>query len=1177
MKCKRYNYLFTSVLIGLFLLLIFDVKAQQMPVNSKFKWVKLNQGFTFKLDSLSIIPSSIKILQPSQDSALQFSYDLNTGKLQLKSNKTDVFAYDSVFIAYQVFPFSLHHQYFNRDIAVYDSNAYYKDPNQVESRYGIRGIEKRDEIFATQGINKTGNISRGLSFGNTQNVFVNSSLNLQLEGMITPDLKLTAAISDRNIPIQPEGNTQQIQQFDRVYMQLDHKMGRLTAGDLVLKNGDTYFLKYFKNVQGGFVQSDYKVAKNSNASTAIGASVAKGKFASLTLEVKEGVQGPYRLVGPNNERFIIVIANSEKLYLDGKLLNRGFNYDYVIDYNSAEITFTAGVVITKFSRVRVDYEYSERNYSRTNLVLNHHQNIGKFNFALDYYSEEDNPNKPLTLSLSQKDIEILHRVGDTLFSAASSGVDSAAFNANQVLYTDTVLNGQAIYMYSIDPNKARFRIVFSEVGPHQGDYIKTSITANGQVYEYKPPFAGKKQGNFAPVRVLPTPKKKNMAAIALAYEVNKNDKVYFEGAISKNDINLFSDIDKKDDDGKAFKVGYQNGGIAITKSSAYKLSGGFDYEYLDKYFNPIDRFRNVDFDRDWSASTNTTLSTTVNSLTLYRAEDHIVTGKVRLAKDGYHKLNYNLTYRDKGTDVLGYQHRVDLLQQYKFMQLNADYFQLSNKTATISSSWQRLNVSPSFYLGKYLQPGYTYSIDKNQVTYLKLTDSVGTVMNYEQHKFFIKSLDTSKTKFGFDYAYREDYLPKKGVFYLGNIAKTANINVASQLNKTNYVGVLFTYRNLVNKPIADNSKPVENTIMGRIDWNADLLKRHIRSEITLVSSNGRELKRAYVYIPVATGQGNYVWNDLNKDGVQQLNEFLEKVYNDPNGEFIRSFVPTNEYRNAYSNSLNYRLNVTAPRSWRDKGFVKNVISKFSSVLSWTLDKKITSSDLQERFNPFAKIIDTALLSSQSNFRSTTFFNRSNPSYGLDYVHQNVFRKQLLTNGFETRKVLENQLNARANFLKIFNAKLGLISTIKALSSDYLANRNYTLQSYQIKPELAFQPIDNFRLTAGYIYNTKQNIFGVSGENAQLHEFSAESRISKVTTRTITANVKLIKITFVGDVNTAVAYEMLEALRPGDNYTWTVNWQEKLTSGLQLTFSYEGRKSENVNVIHLGRMQLSALF
>jgi hypothetical protein len=53
--------------------------------------------------------------------------------------------------------------------------------------------------------------------------------------------------------------------------------------------------------------------------------------------------------------------------------------------------------------------------------------------------------------------------------------------------------------------------------------------------------------------------------------------------------------------------------------------------------------------------------------------------------------------------------------------------------------------------------------------------------------------------------------------------------------------------------------------------------------------------------------------------------------------------------------------------------------------------------------------------------------------------------------------------------------------------------------------------------------------------------------------------------------------MLEALRPGNNYTWVINWQEKLSNGLQLSFSYEGRKSEATPIIHLGRMQVSALF
>ena len=95
------------------------------------------------------------------------------------------------------------------------------------------------------------------------------------------------------------------------------------------------------------------------------ASASKGKFTSPEIQTQEGVLGPYRLRGPNNERFIIVLANSERVFLDGRLLMRGYDYDYVIDYNQAEITFTTKHVITRNSRVKVDFEYSDQNYGRS--------------------------------------------------------------------------------------------------------------------------------------------------------------------------------------------------------------------------------------------------------------------------------------------------------------------------------------------------------------------------------------------------------------------------------------------------------------------------------------------------------------------------------------------------------------------------------------------------------------------------------------------------------------------------------------------------------------------------------------------------------------------------------------------------------------------------------------------
>ena len=65
--------------------------------------------------------------------------------------------------------------------------------------------------------------------------------------------------------------------------------------------------------------------------------------------------------------------------------------------------------------------------------------------------------------------------------------------------------------------------------------------------------------------------------------------------------------------------------------------------------------------------------------------------------------------------------------------------------------------------------------------------------------------------------------------------------------------------------------------------------------------------------------------------------------------------------------------------------------------------------------------------------------------------------------------------------------------------------------------------------------------------------------------------------FTGNVNTPVAYQMLEGLQPGKNYTWNLLYSQKLNAFLNLNISYLGRKSENSKTIHTGSIQLKALF
>jgi hypothetical protein len=57
----------------------------------------------------------------------------------------------------------------------------------------------------------------------------------------------------------------------------------------------------------------------------------------------------------------------------------------------------------------------------------------------------------------------------------------------------------------------------------------------------------------------------------------------------------------------------------------------------------------------------------------------------------------------------------------------------------------------------------------------------------------------------------------------------------------------------------------------------------------------------------------------------------------------------------------------------------------------------------------------------------------------------------------------------------------------------------------------------------------------------------------------------------------VGLEVLQALRPGTNYTWSLNLEQRLTNGLNINVAYDGRKASGTNIVHTGRMQVAVLF
>ncbi|HHP7241593.1 MAG TPA: hypothetical protein ACFCUD_07960 [Cyclobacteriaceae bacterium] len=1142
------------LIVPTFLFSLISISLSGQFNNLRCKWIKTNQD-SIILDSLIVVPKSIEF----QNTSVEYEFDVNSGVIKLHDHTIS----DSLRLCYRVLNLKIGQKFSYYDLNAYDSSAYFKT-RPIKNN----DIYQKDELLPIDGINKTGTLTRGISFGNRQNIVVNSTLNLQLDGSLTDDLNIRAAITDQNIPFQPEGNTQQLQDFDNVYIQVYNDTFDLTAGDVVLRNKKNYFLRYYKNVQGGQASVTYPVGDNGKATTSAAFSVAKGKFASIQIEAVEGLQGPYR-VRIENQRFITIIANSEKVFLDGKQLERGFNNDYVIDYNLGEITFNNNILITQFSRIRVDFEYADQNYSRSIMAADHYHQQGKFNAYFNFYQEKDNENRPLIFDLSNEEKQQLSESGDGATNAVISGVDSVSFDEDAILYrkTDTIdQDGKAteIFVFSRDPDDAFFRVSFSEVGTGNGNYERTNTSINGVAYKWISPINGTPQGSFEPVISVPLPNQRQMITFGTGYDLNEKHRIYSHMALSTRDENLFSDLDEADDQGYALKLGYQFIELETNLLDGYKWSGSVDYEFDNKNFQTIDRFRYIEFDRDWNFNPNVEAQT---------FNDIIINAQTELKKDAKNRVSYKMTSRKRGTSIDGFQHNLTAMKKIRNWQASSKLFIMNNNHGSRRSEWTRWDLDVH-YGNKFIIPGYQYSIDRNKTFNTENDSIVNSAMNFEEHKIYFRSADSLKTSYQISYSLRDDRMPREGELKAGTAARTLEGNIKSHINENQSLEVDFKYRTIEDL----RTDTTEENIMGRIAWQASFLDQSIVSDLTYSTINSQELRREFVFVPVQTGEGTHTWRDLNEDGVQDLSEFFIAVNFDEKN-FIKVFSPTDDFITAFNTLFDWRLRLKSPKKWREKSMLLKGLSKFSSQLSFNSNKKVTTNTLNARFNPFLNNIrDLDIISLRNALRSTIYFNRGSAKYSSDLIIFRTRGKQQLTQGIESTASDVYTFNNRFNLNRFFSLQVLTSIGNKVNSSDFLEGREFDIHSMELSPKINWQPNLNQRLSFSYSFRDSHNRIQEDDNNySRLHELIMEWRLARQVTRSLTSTFRFTQIDFDGEENSFTGYELLEGLRPGQNFNWTINYRQRLTNGILINFVYEGRKSLEQEVIHTGRMQVTALF
>ncbi|HHG83207.1 MAG TPA: hypothetical protein ENJ82_00530, partial [Bacteroidetes bacterium] len=205
--------------------------------------LELAMGDTFQLAHAYLVPFS-EIIFAAEAQIKQDAYTLDylTGTLTLQDS---ALAGQSLYLHYRFFP-----NFLNREFA-FRTFRIKKDSVGDESQIAVEEYDQGGEqiIFLPSSVRKSGSISRGITVGSNQNLSVSSGLRLQLEGDLGDDLKLQAAITDETIPIQPDGTTQQINDFDKVFIQILRRDDKVILGDFEIDHRGTSFANFYRNVQ----------------------------------------------------------------------------------------------------------------------------------------------------------------------------------------------------------------------------------------------------------------------------------------------------------------------------------------------------------------------------------------------------------------------------------------------------------------------------------------------------------------------------------------------------------------------------------------------------------------------------------------------------------------------------------------------------------------------------------------------------------------------------------------------------------------------------------------------------------------------------------------------------------------------------------------------------------------
>ncbi|MFK8057749.1 MAG: hypothetical protein AB8F78_16600, partial [Saprospiraceae bacterium] len=856
-------------------------------------------------------------------------------------------------------------------------------------------------------------------------------------------------------------------------------------------------------------------------------------------------------------------------YLDGKLLTRGIDQDYVIDYNRGELTFMPRLLINRFQRILVEYEYVDQEYLRTLVTAEAFHQAGKWTFYSQGLQQQDGLRRtgnPLPASAEQTLRNAVGSRTGTLVPSATPLEPGTANPLRYLLRLDTTNCGtDSVWIFTPDASDTEgFSVRFTDVGQGNGDYVLSTVaSANGTSFEYIPPASDcSSQGRYAPLLLVQTPRSLRLLSFGGSYEIDSVSGVSWELIGNNNDLNRYNN------GGETTVAGY------LEAAKSWKAGKGIfsalaNLEGTGNGFEAIAPWRNQEFKRDWNLGG---LSQTAN---LSAGAEQLSNVALEYKQKSFQALVASKHYQ-QGSEYQGFRQNWLLGLKQGSWNLSHRGNNLSAKRSGTQTGRTELNATARRAGNRWTQEfGVTDLRTSNYDAILDDTTAIDRGITEWWATASTLEVDTA-------WQISTSYRGRRDVGGVGSpdevqLQHQVEVELSNPSDRPNQIGLTATLRRGDNPSQSEG----ESYYLGRASHGYSTSKRWLRTSSILEAGSGQERRIALQYLRVQPGLGQYTWRDYNDDGVEDLDEFEVAVFSD-SASYIRTVLLTDDFVPTNTLNVNQSLNLDFSRM----GFSnKSVWSRFSALSTASLKRRaLRSAGYSQLLKLSIPEGDTSIVGDNLSWRSALYFNRARNAFRGELEHRQLSSRAISLQGLQVLRTTGQAAKFRQPIKQSWALGLELDHEVKRSESEGLTARNFRLQTDQIAPSITLQPNAGLRakLEASYREGRSDDRSASVVAQSLIAEF--ELRISEAPERkkllggaTIRSSVERINQRFSGNSNSPVGFALLEGLQPGQSWIWSLSSDQQIGKSLQLSLRYDGRQLGKGRIVHTGQAQVQAIF